>query len=95
MGERRSLLDTDRQDRLHIDATGHRAVTAALQHGLKEEDGPHAIPHGPSLCGGNFSMAHSMGEIQAFSCRMPVRKCTVQEEVMLLTGRRDKKCSVR
>ena len=56
MGERRSLLDTDRQDRLHIDATGHRAVTAALQHGLKEEDGPHAIPHGPSLCGGNFSM---------------------------------------
>ena len=45
MGERRSLLDTDRQDRLHIDATGHRAVTAALQHSLKEEDGPHAIPH--------------------------------------------------
>lgn len=90
MGERRSLLDTDRQDRLHIDATGHRAVTAALQHGLKEEDGPHAIPHGPSLCGGNFSM----GEIQAFSCRMPVRKCTVQEEVMLLTGRGEKKCSV-
>ncbi|MGB1597556.1 MAG: hypothetical protein ACPIOQ_32675 [Promethearchaeia archaeon] len=43
MGERRSLLDTDRQDRLHIDATGHRAVTAALQHGLKEEDGPHWV----------------------------------------------------
>ena len=59
MGERRSLLDTDRQDRLHIDATGHRAVTAALQHSLKEEDGPHAIPHGPSLCGGKFSLGES------------------------------------
>ena len=65
MGERRSLLDTDRQDRLHIDATGYRAVTAALQHGLKEEDGPH-ISHFDFALGGRISM----GEIQRPRMRM-------------------------
>ena len=68
MAGRRSLLDTGRQDRLQIDAIGHRAVTTALQHGLKEEEGPHSVPHVRSTAAGKCFK----GEIHTMTSRVRV-----------------------